>query len=74
VIPDWTALSLWSSVCAWPVVLVALLAASPALIRFNDWRVVSRAAQLESSVDSLEALFALEDDRAIGHSQPWRQR
>jgi hypothetical protein len=55
-------------------VLVALLAASPALIRFNDWRVVSRAAQLESSVDSLEALFALEDDRAIGHSQPWRQR
>jgi hypothetical protein len=46
------------------VVLMVLLAASVALLRFNDWFIVSRAVQRESSVEHLEALFALEDHRA----------
>ena len=72
-IPHWTIPFLCN--CVLPVVLLLVLFAAPlALIRFNDWYILSRAAQRESSAEDLEALFALEDSRAIGHLHPWSRR
>ena len=56
------------------VLFLVLAAASLALIHFNDWYVVNRAAQRESSVEWLEALFALEDCRGIGRPRAPRLR
>ena len=69
------ATDLWCSNCVSPLVcFLALAAASPALIRFNDWYTLGRAASRESSVEDLEALFALEDYRGIGRSRSGRKR
>jgi hypothetical protein len=57
-----------------PVVIVLiLLVASVALIPVNDWYILARSARQQSSIDELEALFALRDHRAIAHPRPHRQ-
>jgi multisubunit Na+/H+ antiporter MnhG subunit len=47
-----------------------MLAASLGLISFNDWYILNRAAHRKSSIEALEALFALEDLRGIGQPRP----
>jgi len=57
--------------CIFPAVLIFVqLAASLVLMRFNDWYVLCRTSQRESSVERLEALFALDDCRGIGRLRP----
>ena len=73
-IPHWTVLFLCGYCVSTAVLILVLLAASLALIGFNDWYVIRRAAQRESSVEALEALFALDDNRAIDRLRPRRQR
>ena len=68
-IPHWLAPFLWSN-CVVPVMFILVLfAASLALIRFNDWYLHRQATRHDSDLEYLETLFALEDNRTIGHRQ-----
>ena len=61
--------------CILPAVLIFVqFVASLILMRFNDWYVLCRTSQRESSVECLEALFALEDCRGISRLRPWLKR
>jgi len=74
VILHWTIAFLCND-CVSAVVLIILLAAAcVALIPLNDWLVLCRAAQQESGVEYLEALWALEDCRGIGRPRVNRFR
>jgi UDP-N-acetylmuramyl pentapeptide phosphotransferase/UDP-N-acetylglucosamine-1-phosphate transferase len=74
VIPHWAILFLCSSFTL-PVVLFLILpAVSLALIPFNDWYILRRTAQRESTIEHLEALLALDDSRGIGRPQVQRAR
>jgi multisubunit Na+/H+ antiporter MnhG subunit len=44
--------------------ILALVIGSIAIISFSDWYTRERSARTESSVQALEALFALPDSRA----------
>lgn len=69
-IPHWTLLLLCSAYALPVVFLLGMLAASLGLISFNDWYILNRAAHRKSSIEALEALFALEDLRGIGQPRP----
>ena len=74
VIVDWAVAFLCSNGISSVVLLLILAAASLALIPLNEWLVLHRAAQQESSVEHLEALFALEDRRGAGRPRVRRLR
>jgi hypothetical protein len=66
VMPHWAVTFLYSRCDLSDMLTLLLFAASFALIPINEWYVLNRSAQRGSSVEHLEALFALEDDRGIG--------
>ena len=74
VIPHWTLLFLCTAYASPAVFLIAMLGASLGLMPLSDWYGVNRVARRESSVENLEAWFALEGCREIGHSQTPRFR
>jgi hypothetical protein len=74
VILHW-AVSFFCGVRVSPLVLLFVLStACLALMRFDDWYVLSRAARRRSNVEDLEALFDLQDNRGIGHPRVNRLR
>ena len=74
VIPHWTLLFLCTAYASPAVFLIAMLGASLGLMPLSDWYGVNRVARRESSVENLEAWFALEGCREIGQSQTSRFR
>jgi hypothetical protein len=69
VIPHLTLLFLCTAYASPVVFLIAMLGASLGLVPLSDWYGVNRVARRESSVENLEAWFALEGCREISHSQ-----
>ena len=68
-IAHWTLLFLCTAYASPVVFLIAMLGTSLGLIPISDWYGLNRAARRESSVENLEAWFALEGNREIDHSQ-----
>jgi hypothetical protein len=74
VILHWAIAFLCGSGGSTVVLCLVVAAASLALIPLSDWLVLNRAAQVESSVEQLEALFALDDCRGVGWPRVPRSR
>lgn len=74
VIPHLTLLLVCTAYASPVVFLIAVLGASLGLIPISDWYGLNRIARRESSVENLEAWFALEGCGEIGHSQTSRLR